>query len=287
MAYASIGEDTGIATRGTVLTADSTANTKGAWVEISSSTPIDANGFWLNLFGIFAGKFLIDIATGAESSEVVLIENIMFHGSGSSVSGGVARSAYIPLAIPSGTRVAGRCQAATGSSTVDIVLTLADETSQSARPCARVTTYGADTSDSGGVAVDPGTPANTKVRTQIVASTTNDIELLLVAMTSQVTTANTIRFIFDVETGAAASEVVLIPNNPANQGTATDTSAPAFYGPFPVNISAGTRISINMQASETSAGRIQDFVLYGFDQQEAAPSGGGGSRGFGLTGGMS
>lgn len=120
-----IGADTANS-RGVVLTAPGSLNTKSAWTEITSSTsgaignllvcPQAASGTAMNTSGV-----LIDIGTGASGSESVLIGDIYLAGSSSEFYTPRSPLTY-GVSIPAGTRVAARfARAATGNA-VDLVL---------------------------------------------------------------------------------------------------------------------------------------------------------------------
>jgi len=90
---------------GTTLTASAAGNTKGSYAQLIASTARDYSGLIVLAYGQSATEYLMDIAIGASGSEQVIMPNVML---------GIASMAgfYIPLAVPSGTRVAARCQCA-------------------------------------------------------------------------------------------------------------------------------------------------------------------------------
>lgn len=107
-----IGDDTS-ASKGTAVDAGSTANTKGSWTEIEASTSADMD--WLVVkFGpndnaaTAAARFLVDIATGAASSETILIPDIFYRQD--TTEHFQCRTFHFQETIPSGTRVAVRSQ---------------------------------------------------------------------------------------------------------------------------------------------------------------------------------
>lgn len=98
---------------GTTVDAGATANTKGAWAELSASTDYNAKGFILSVnFGIGGiradSDFLLDIGVGAASSEVVLFENFHFRGNSSNDSVSPQGTHFIGVAIPKGSRLVVR-----------------------------------------------------------------------------------------------------------------------------------------------------------------------------------
>jgi len=103
----------GSAFSGITVDPGGTANTKGAWSQITSSTTDE-----IRQIEIYMGKFsntvdadasfLLDIGIGGAGSEEVLISNIVFaSNTNEKLNGGLA---VIPINIPAGTRIAARCQ---------------------------------------------------------------------------------------------------------------------------------------------------------------------------------
>ena len=98
---------------GTTIDPGGTADTKGNWTEITSSSPHDIDyliffcGNNLNSVAT-AATWLIDIGTGAASSETAVVENI-FQSIGSfEAEHPISYPIYVP--ITSGTRIAVRAQ---------------------------------------------------------------------------------------------------------------------------------------------------------------------------------
>lgn len=96
---------------GTSIDPGGTANTKGAWVELSASTSFDYQGFALGIGsqnngapGTFA--WLVDVGIGGAGSEQVVIPNLILRD-----RGGISGShEWFDCPIPGGSRVAGRAQ---------------------------------------------------------------------------------------------------------------------------------------------------------------------------------
>jgi hypothetical protein len=143
-------------------------------------------------------------------------------------------------------------------------------------------TYGANTADSGATSVDPGATPNTKgAYSQLSASTSAVIQWLsIVPSTGGNTGPVSVRWYLDFATGAAASEVVLIPD--MTFCCMIDPSA--FIGivrPVSFNamtyIAASTRLAARSSSSSTDAtDRLLDVeVITG--TAPAEPSTGGAS----------
>jgi hypothetical protein len=273
-----IGADTATS-GGTQLTAPGATNTKGAYLEISSSTPAAANALLVEVIGFAAaGDILLDIATGAASSEVDLVSNIHFHADSATAT--KSTFFYLPVSIAAGTRVACRYQATSTSVAIWIVIHLLNETNNVPLTACVPTTYGANTADSGATSVDPGGTANTKgAYAELEDSTADAIDWITIHVGNRNNTAmTTASWLIDIATGAAASETVVVPNVYNHAPTNGDIMDSMFIGPFPVTIAAGTRLSARAQCSINDAtDRLIDVEVIGWN---GTPASGGSSAHF-------
>ena len=110
-------EDCGTETGDTSLTkidAGASANTKGSYGQLISSTSFDYKWLCVRIAGSdeTGGSsdtyWLADIAIGAASSEKVIIPNLYLFCP--SFSGVESKTLCLPVSIPSGTRISARCQ---------------------------------------------------------------------------------------------------------------------------------------------------------------------------------
>ncbi len=115
---------------GTSIDPGASANTKGAWVEITSGClrPIlglsIAIGNQLNTART-TGAWLLDIGVGAAGSETVIIPDLGLIASGTSDRVSPYVFPFIPLSIPVGTRISARAQSTITDATdrtFDIIL---------------------------------------------------------------------------------------------------------------------------------------------------------------------
>ena len=254
---------------GTSLTASGTANTKGSYVELVASTAFNAHGIFVQLNNAAETfrDYLIDVAVGAAGSEVVIAENL-FSGSGDGVPSADGCGYLLPVSIPAGTRLAARCQAAAASNIIRILVVLLGEGFITPPGLGRVTTYGANTADSGGVQIDPGGTAHTKgAYSEIIASATNPIRQLTIIIGGQNNNLRTAAtWLVDVAIGAAGSETVLIANLMLNCSASVDIVQPQTFPPLGVNVPAGTRLAARAQCSIIDAtDRLIDIFVYGVD----------------------
>lgn len=261
--FETIAESTA-ASRGTALTAPGSNNTKGAYAQLVAASAFAASGLIVTIgHGNVIHDSLVDIAVGAASSEVVVAANLLCSTREKSSS-----IYMLPIPIPAGSRISARYQTSNISSTAIYAnVTLIAQPFLPGSPLGRLTAYGVTTADSGGTAVDPGGTANTKGSySQITSSTTNRIRALLIGLgVAANATVTAAEGLLDIAVGAAASEQIVIPDLWIRYSDQEHMS-PQVYGPFLVNIPAGTRLAARAQCSITDAtDRLFDVVVYGLD----------------------
>lgn len=257
-------------TNGINLSGTTTANTKSGYVEITPSVSYDSDGIYLFFFpdalSTMTNSFLIDIAVGSAGSEVPIIENIPATG-----RRGSGQRVFIPIAIPSGSRISTRSQVLNvGASQrgIGLCATLLPRsyTASNQNRNKVCTTYGANTSDSGGVQVDPGAAANTKgAWSEVVSSTAYPIrQLLLFFNLINNTTASAANFLVDVGIGSNGQEQLLISDISVGEQVGSDGLVPPVFGPIPISIPSGTRIAVRAQCNITDAtDRLFDVIVMG------------------------
>lgn len=239
------------------------ADTKGSYVELIAATAFEAFGIYLSIAGGGKRDFLIDLAVGAAASEQDIVPNILYTGHVD-----LTHEVFLPIGIPAGSRVSVRAQASAATQTMDVNVHLFGKSFLNGDMLARVTAYGVNTADTGGVSIDPGGTANTKgAWSEIVASTGNNLKALLFCIGVQDNVGRTnADHLFDVAVGAASSEQVIIANLMVVQDAQKDHIFPSMFGPYPAHIPSGTRLAVRQQCSITDAAdRLADVTLYGFD----------------------
>lgn len=257
---------TASASRGTTVTASATANTMGAWVQLTAATARESTWCEVHVHSSTAARdYLIDIGIGGAGSEVVLIPYLV-SGSG---TGSISRGAdfRFPLLIPAGARISARCQSGTGSSTIRVSMTLGGGGFTQEAGMGQVSAYGAVAASTAGTTVDPGgTTANTKgAWTQLAASTTAPIRALLIGQCNQLqSTRTSCDWLMDVGIGGAGSEVVVLPDLHFECSTTDDTIIPQARGPWFVDIPTGSRLSVRAACSIiTATVRNLSPIIYG------------------------
>lgn len=119
------GLDTGNS-RGVVLSAPGSLNTKGSWTEITSATTADHTALLIcpQLAGatnISTAAMLIDIGIGGSGSETVLVDDL-YGITTASESVTWATPLLYGIDVPSGTRLSARYQRANANNTVDLFI---------------------------------------------------------------------------------------------------------------------------------------------------------------------
>lgn len=263
----------GSSTYGASIVPAAGANTKGSYVQLTSSSAFDSSKFWLGYSAGFGLRtYLVDFATGAAASETVRVANILMDiGNGGETS--AKNLTELDIDITSGTRIALRCQSDTGASQQVDAWILSMDRALTSLP--DPVTYGANTADSGAVAIDPGATINTKgAYSEISASASADLDILTAIFgkgSNDILTSASWRV--DISTGAAASETVQIPDFVISSGTFEHIYLPA-VARLQIEISSGTRIAARAQSSiNGSPDRIFDLELIG--NQVASSSSGG------------
>lgn len=230
-------------------------NTKSAYVQITAATGFKYHGFWLTLASYSNSSF--DIAIGASGSEKIIVPDLLILANNNQHD-----SFYIPISIPTGTRIAARAQQAdiAYQGTVSL-LGVGGDLRQSLQNC---NTYGFTVGSTGGTQIDPGGTINVKGSwVQISVSTINITRAILLSFGNQ-QSAVWGSWHVDIGIGSAGNEVVLIPGiRFGNVGSGNVMICPFHYGPFYVNIPSGTRLSVRAACTYNSTpGRYFDIALH-------------------------
>lgn len=117
-------------TIGTAIDPGGTANTKGSYSQLTASTSYDLLGFILGYDtqaqttgSTSTFQVLLDIAVGAGGSEIVILPNIPLTICKSTTrlfNISPWKTAFLPIAIPAGTRIAARAQASVNTATARV-----------------------------------------------------------------------------------------------------------------------------------------------------------------------
>jgi hypothetical protein len=244
---------------GTSVTAGSPANTKGtSFTELVTATEHHATGLTLYLEGgAGTADYLLDIAIGAAGAEQPIIENLLWNRASVAFSSVLPR---LPITIPKGSRLSGRCQSTTASSPIVVRGQLHAPGINSLPGFSKAEGVGINTADSGGTGIDGGAVVNTKsTLVQLIAATAQTYRCLYVLPGNQNQTARVAAFfLVDIAIGAPTVEKIIIPN--IGIGTnANEQVVPQIIGPFFITVPAGERLTARCQCSGTTDATQRDI----------------------------
>jgi|GEM_PF-4649786 len=253
---------------GTTITAGA-VNVKGAYAELIAATTQPANMLMLMIGGgtLASVEYLLDLAVGAAAAEVPILTNLQISGAPGTTTSIPFLFVTVPLTVNAGERLSARIQASTASATARLVVYALQSTFIAPLPMGLCETWGATTATTRGTAMATGQAAHAEsAKTPLIASTPYPVSALMLSIGNQ---ANGVRasanFLHDVFVGAAGSEIAIINDLMVNASSSIDLMHPQLIGPFPVDIPAGTRISVGYRCSVAlAATQAHDVTLYGF-----------------------
>lgn len=247
-----------------VTTADSLAvSISTSYTQIIAATTFDWSGFYVTLQQANAAAHSeqrCSIGIGSAASEWDLVPDLLLQIGTNFFDQG--NTIYVPVSVPAGSRLAGKSSSATG--TVRCALQGVAMGSLPVPPCQFGVGYGG--SGNTGTQVDPGTTANTKGSwQQITASTSFHHKFIALTLNSgnnaALTNAN---FLIDIGVGAGGSETVIYENLSMIQGGNEDRMNPPWFGFFPCDIPAGSRLAVRAQSTfTTNTDRLFNVTLIG------------------------
>lgn len=241
---------------GTVVTASSTTHTKGSYTQLIASTSFDTFLVYIrvSIVSVAANNtsMLMDFAVGGAGSETVIIPDLNVGYAGSNHL--LAHYFKFPLFIPSGSRIAARCQSARSSGTARVQIQVLGAPRQ---PCwfgEQVTAYGVDSSTSRATTtVTPGNNGAEGSWTQIVGSLGDDVKWLVPCVDGGGTTLAARDIWMDVALGGSGSEQQLFENSVyiTTTGNEEVSLLPGPHG-WAGDIPAGSRLSARMSQVNNS-----------------------------------
>lgn len=239
-----------------------TVNTKGSWVQISASTPIDAHEVMFSVVNGVVGtttSTLVDFGVGGAGSEQVIVPDWLI--TWDQWNGKDIANVILPVRIPGGSRLAARFQATDSAVDLRVAAQLINR-GFDAYPGRKVVSYGTASGTSRGTDIDPGASANTKGSwVQLVASTNEDLKGIVLCVGNQdLTKTSTCTALLDIGVGGAGSEQVVVSNYHLGVDTNNEQFQPIVSPLIPINIPAGSRIAARAQCSITTA-TVRKFDL--------------------------
>lgn len=228
-----------------------TSNTKGSYAEIVAATGRTYHGLIIDLIrATDLDVYLVDIAFGEAASEEVKIPNIFAGASSSAYRSG--SKLFVPLHVPSGTRLSARAQSRQSTHNVYCEIMGVWGTLDS---FSTITTLGVNTADTTGIVVDPGGTVDTKGSWQEVVASLG-VEAYWVGLSNSWnynTSRTTCRWAVDLGVGAAAAEAAVWADMAFHTNTTTDSPYPNKIGMFPTHIDSGSRLSLRAECDINDA----------------------------------
>ena len=254
--------------KGTTITADASANTKGAWVELLSAAGntygSDTIYVVISNLGTGNNNFLLDIGIGAAASEVVIAPNLYAHTTGVTASPGSLNTYYFPIKINKGERISARVQSDTGGESSEVLIIRAPASFSSGQGTGRVVDIGTSLGGSTGTTVARTTANTFGAWVEIDAAIVDAFRGLSVTGIQSVTTSWTSnnRVTYEVGVGSAGNEETIFNGWLISQGT-DETTHGATMPFIPVGIPAGSRVSIRAAASTGNSDLDLEYIIYG------------------------
>jgi hypothetical protein len=246
--------------RGTVITASSSTNTKGSYTSLITSTAYDCCYAVVNIINGAATLGLVDIAVGTSGNQQVIIPNIFLGAVAGTSAAKVNFCIALPINIPAGTNIWARSQSATASTTYDVSMILFDGEFTGLPGLAGYDDLGTSLSTSLGVAITPSATGSVLgTWTSVVTATARDYVGLW--GTLGFGTVND-TYLMNIGIGGSGSQVIIIPNFASYNINAAGVSSGGTLPFLPIEIPKGTEIWAQTQASGTSAAGL-NVILYG------------------------
>lgn len=116
--------------RATVVTSSGSANTKGSWTQLVAAANVTGPVIGIsvsianNLTSATAVRSFLDIGVGGSGSEQVLISNLAFIGPSNAPNQPGPAEFFIPVRIPTGTRISARHASTSTSKAANVMITV-------------------------------------------------------------------------------------------------------------------------------------------------------------------
>ena len=246
-----------------------TAHTKNAtYTELIAATAYDYHWLEINAgLASYSQQVLLDIAVGAASSEQVILANLQYHGSQSSIQpkGG---NYLFPIFVKAGSRISATCQSDSGTqgnTAIAITGHINSPIGGGGGSGSFVETIGAVTASSIGTTVTPSTTAHTKGALQEIGTFTYGVRWLIVsAGVAGSGSYSDQSLLVDLYVGATSGAAQPFAENIFFCGAA---SGDLLFEPnrgFPCKIPAGSKIWCKGQSTiGNNIDRLFDVILYG------------------------
>jgi hypothetical protein len=249
-----------ISNGGTVLTGATQNTFSGAtWVTIGTPTS-DTSEMEVSLVSPTgsSARSAVNIGVGATPNIVV---NALICAGNTNLN-----SSYrykFPVQVAGGTAIKAQASSNAGTDAPSVIIRVADAAYTNMEGAAGVDALGYVGGSTGGTTVTAGTtPSYNGTYTQLVASTSVDYMGLMIGVLNASVADLAI---LKIAIGAAASEKDIVPDLMVVTQTGNGADNPSTFGPYMIQIPAGTRISANLAMRSTTGGTL-DVVAYGIYQ---------------------
>jgi len=235
-------------------------NTKSAYTEMFSAIPKDITSIAIYSTCGNPGSWMADLAVGSAGNEVPIIENLFVDTSKN-------REVFypvFPISIPKGTRLSIRAQCSgVVARQYGYGLFLFSGGYLCPRGKNKVITLGANTTDTGGTSIDPGTSAGMYGDwVEMSPSLEENTDYLIMAFGRQGDTdRSSADWTLQVGVGSEGNETVVLENLVVKCHSDDDTIWPRFFS-FPFSFAKGQRISVRAKSTITDSNRTFDLIMY-------------------------
>lgn len=259
------------ATGQVTMTPGSSAHSKGSWATFSNGPRARVDGFFLMpaYLGSHSTCRTLFLDIGVGSGPTTIISNLMVcppHANSTTLERDVAKNVFFPVSLPPSEDIKARSQSSMASHATIYVDTY---TAHSGLPCVGsvVDTYGADTTNTKGVTLTaPNTDGGLGAWSVVVASSER-IKALIVAVghgQADWSTYGNQWGTVHIGIGAGGSEQVVVSIDSIGTGNGIRVPSQSWFGPYYVDIPAGTNISARVAKQYASSSqRTFDVILYG------------------------
>lgn len=257
------GYVSGFGKRSSLYTASPTnasAHTKGSWLDLVTSTPFQASGFWLQLIsGPTNARYLVDIGAGATPQAIV--PNLGFALRSSSTGNYYTEQLYFNCAIPSGSKISVRMQSSNASDSLTAVCTLVADPLVGNSDIQKYFDMGTDTANTAATSITvPASGISAYV--QITAATPYRMKHMRAMFMFYGMSTDT-DWTTEFAVGAGGSETIFARCKNLFRPSSVDGIGPLF-AQFPVDIPAGSRLAVRTVFGGGGGGTIAIPVMGGY-----------------------
>jgi hypothetical protein len=233
-----------------MVTASSSAHTKGAYAQLIASTSSNASYIVIQCDCAAVAtdtSTLLDIATGASGSETVLIGDVAI-GAAEDTTTRAPFAFGVPIQIPAGTRLSARIQSLVTGGKTGLIVVRTYESGDYAIAPTSVDVIGTSTANSTGTAMS----GSSGTWTEIIASTSRAYRAVAIVPSSSSNDISTLVATFTLGTGSSGSEVAqgaIVAHYTINEEVGMTAYTPSLAGG---GFAAGVRLAVKHDIAANS-----------------------------------